>query len=55
MSKSCFEPLSAERCVQEAERLRSEAFRPDPSSGSNARPTYTAAHLNEWLASGLSR
>jgi hypothetical protein len=58
------EPISAERCVQEAERLRSEAQQLRPGSEQQelmrkARQTYMAAHLNEWLrdpmACGLSR
>ena len=50
------EPVSAERCIQEAERLRSEAQQLPPGPQQQelirkARQTYTAAHLNEQITS----
>lgn len=53
------EPVSTERCVQEAERLRSEAQQLPPGPQQQelirkARQTYTAAHLNEWLRDPLA-
>lgn len=50
------EPVPAERCVQEAERLRTEAQQLPPGPHQQelikkARETYTAAHLAEWLRS----
>lgn len=53
------EPVSAEVCVEEAERLRMEAQQLPPGAQQQelirmARQTYAAAHLNEWLRDPLA-
>lgn len=54
-----FEPLSAERSVQKAERLRSEAQQLPPGPLQQelirrARQRYADAHLGEWLRDPLA-
>jgi hypothetical protein len=59
MEHGRIEPVSAEHCVREAERLRTQAQQLPPGPQQQefmrrARQTYMAARLNEWLRDPLA-